>query len=65
LANLEQVIVIRKNNEPIAELHALPEPNSRLRPWGIDRGVFTVPDDINAPLADDDLAAWETSSVKR
>jgi antitoxin (DNA-binding transcriptional repressor) of toxin-antitoxin stability system len=61
LAQLEpgDVIVICKNNEPIAELRALPRRLRRLRPWGIDRGVFTVPADINANLPEEELAAWE------
>jgi antitoxin (DNA-binding transcriptional repressor) of toxin-antitoxin stability system len=53
------VIVICKNNEPIAELRALPKRLDRRRPWGIDRGLFAVPEDINAPLSDGELAAWE------
>jgi antitoxin (DNA-binding transcriptional repressor) of toxin-antitoxin stability system len=53
------VIVICKNNEPIAELRALPKPSSRRRPWGIDRGVFSVPPDINSPLPEEELATWE------
>jgi antitoxin (DNA-binding transcriptional repressor) of toxin-antitoxin stability system len=53
------VILICKNNEPIAELRGLPRASNRQRPWGIDRGVFAVPPDINAPLSDDELAAWE------
>jgi antitoxin (DNA-binding transcriptional repressor) of toxin-antitoxin stability system len=53
------VIIICKNNEPIAELRALPKRSERRRPWGIDRGVFEVPHDINAPLPDEELAVWE------
>jgi antitoxin (DNA-binding transcriptional repressor) of toxin-antitoxin stability system len=53
------VIVICKNNEPVAELKALPRRLRRRRPWGIDRGVFAVPADINASLPEEELAAWE------
>jgi antitoxin (DNA-binding transcriptional repressor) of toxin-antitoxin stability system len=53
------VIVICKNNEPIAELRALPKRLARKRPWGIDAGVFAIPADINAPLPADELATWE------
>jgi antitoxin (DNA-binding transcriptional repressor) of toxin-antitoxin stability system len=53
------VIVICKNNEPVAELRALPKRLERRRPWGIDRGVFEVPADINAPLPPAELDAWE------
>ena len=53
------VLVICRNNEPIAELRALPKRPKRLRPWGVDRGVFEVPKDINVPLSDDEIALWE------
>ena len=53
------VIVICKNNEPVAELRALPRRPGRKRPWGIDRGVFKVPADFNAPLPQEEIAAWE------
>jgi antitoxin (DNA-binding transcriptional repressor) of toxin-antitoxin stability system len=53
------VIVICRNNEPVAELRALPRRLLRRRPWGVDRGVFTVPGDINAPLPEEELATWE------
>lgn len=53
------VIVICKNNEPVAELRALPKRLERRRPWGIDRGVFQVPADINAQLSAAELDAWE------
>ncbi len=53
-------ILICKNNEPIAELRALPKRLEHRRPWGVDRGVFKVPKDINAPLSADELAAWES-----
>jgi len=53
------VIVICKNNEPVAELRALPKRPERRRPWGVDRGVFEVPADINAPLPPAELQAWE------
>jgi antitoxin (DNA-binding transcriptional repressor) of toxin-antitoxin stability system len=54
-----EVIVICKNNEPVAELRALPKRLQRRRPWGIDRGVFAVPSDFNEPLLDEALADWE------
>ena len=62
LANLApgEVIVICKNNEPIAELRALPGRPARRRPWGIDRGAFVVPEDFNAPLPEDELGSWES-----
>jgi antitoxin (DNA-binding transcriptional repressor) of toxin-antitoxin stability system len=61
LAQLEpgEVLVICKNNQPVAELRALPKRLRRQRPWGIDRGAFVVPRDFNEPLPDEQLAAWE------
>ncbi len=61
LAELEpgEVIIICKNNEPVAELRALPQRAARRRPWGIDRGVFEVPADFNGPLSEEELSAWE------
>jgi antitoxin (DNA-binding transcriptional repressor) of toxin-antitoxin stability system len=54
-----EVLLICKNNEPVAELRALPKPSRRPRPWGIDRGVFVVPPDFNAPLSPEELVVWE------
>ena len=54
------VIVLCRNNEPIAEIRPLAKRLSRRRPWGIDRDVFVVPDTFNAPLPEDELAAWES-----
>jgi antitoxin (DNA-binding transcriptional repressor) of toxin-antitoxin stability system len=61
LARLQpgDVIIICKNNEPVAELRALPRRQSQRRPWGIDKGLFRVPDDFNAPLPAEELALWE------
>jgi antitoxin (DNA-binding transcriptional repressor) of toxin-antitoxin stability system len=61
LAELDagEVLVVCKNNEPVAELRALPKRLPRRRPWGTDHGLFTVPADINAPLTDDELSLWE------
>ena len=36
-----------------------PSPPSQLRPIGVARGQFTVPDDFNAPLPEDVLQAFE------
>jgi len=53
-----EVLLLCKNNDPIAEIRTLPKRLKRQRPWGIDR-EFHVPADINAPLTDDELAGWE------
>jgi hypothetical protein len=36
-----------------------PAPRSQLRPIGLARGRFTVPDDFNAPLPEDVLQTFE------
>jgi len=37
----------------------VPPPTTGERRFGLDEGRFTVPDDFNAPLPDDVLAAFE------
>ncbi len=45
----ERVILCRRNR-PVAELRSLPPPPPReLRPIGLAKGQFTVPDDFNDP----------------
>ena len=36
-----------------------PTPLSQLRPSGLAKGQFTVPDDFNAPLSEDALQSFE------
>ena len=36
-----------------------PAPASQLRPSGLAKGQFTVPDDFNAPLPEDVLQTFE------
>ena len=36
-----------------------PTPGGKLRPIGLARGQFTVPDDFNAPLPEDVLQTFE------
>ncbi|WP_394843322.1 type II toxin-antitoxin system Phd/YefM family antitoxin [Pendulispora brunnea] len=50
-------IVIARGGRPIAKLVPFREPVQRV--FGIDRGVFRVPDDFDAPLSDEILAAFE------
>jgi prevent-host-death family protein len=51
-----QEVEIARGGEPIAKLVPLHSQNTRH--LGIDRGVYTVPDDFDAPLADDVLAGF-------
>lgn len=48
-----ETVVIARRNEPIAELRAVPKPRKTLRPFGLYKGQFTVPDNFNDPLPDD------------
>lgn len=51
-------VVISKSGKPMARI--VPFADSRQpRPLGLDRGLFTVPGDFNAPLPEDLLAAFE------
>ena len=50
-------IVIARGNRPVARLVPFEVP--RHRELGIDRGVFEVPEDFDAPLADDVLKDFE------
>jgi prevent-host-death family protein len=50
-------IVITRRGEEVARL--VPPPGRRARQLGLDRGVFEVPEDFDAPLGDDVLATFE------
>ena len=54
-------IIIAKAGKPVARL--VPFRKSRgKRPLGMDKGLFAVPKDFDAPLADDLLDAFEGES---
>ena len=50
-------IVIAKGGKPIVRL--VPYEQSQQRNFGVDRGLFEVPDDFDAPLDPDTLASFE------
>jgi prevent-host-death family protein len=52
----EEVVITRRGEE-VASL--VPLRRSSGRRLGIDRGVFVVPEDFDAPLPDELLAAFE------
>ena len=55
-----ETFTITRHNEPVAELRPLgPRRSKGLRPWGLYKGAFTVPDDFNDPLPDDLLDLFE------
>lgn len=54
-----ETLVIVRSDKPIAELR--PIANKRqLRPFGLCKGEFTVPDDFDDPLPEDLLSAFES-----
>jgi len=52
----EEVVITRRGEE-VASL--VPVRRSKTRRLGMDRGLFVVPDDFDAPLADEMLDAFE------
>ena len=50
-------IVIARAGEPIARLVPVEPPATRV--FGQDRGLFEVPDDFDAPLPEEIIAAFE------
>ncbi|KJH73578.1 type II toxin-antitoxin system Phd/YefM family antitoxin [Aliterella atlantica] len=52
-------IVISNRGIPIAKLIPFRTSSNRRASLGQDRGKFVVPDDFNAPLPDEILAAFE------
>jgi prevent-host-death family protein len=51
-------IVITRTGRPIARL--VPADAAPQREFGVDRGVFSVPEDFDAPLGDDVLDSFES-----
>jgi len=56
---LGEEIVISNRGIPIAKLVPFRTSLDRRSSLGQDRGMFTVPDDFNAPLPEDILVAFE------
>lgn len=52
-------IVIARGGQPVARLVPIERPARRL--FGMDRGLFEVPADFDAPLPDDLQVAFEGS----
>lgn len=50
-------IVIARSGKPVAKL--VPVDDAPKRVFGLDRGVFEVPEDFDEPLTDDWLAEFE------
>ena len=56
---LGEEIVISNRGVPIAKLVPFRTSLDRRSSLGHDRGMFTIPDDFNAPLPEDVLVAFE------
>ena len=53
-----EVVIISRSGKPIARIVPYSE-SEKPRPLGLDRGLFEVPDDFDAPLPEELLAAFE------
>ena len=51
-------VVISRDGVPVARLVRVERAREGRRRLGADRGLFTVPEDFNAPLPDDVLAVF-------
>ena len=56
---LGEEIIISNRGIPVAKLVPFHNPSNRRASLGLDQGRFTVPDDFDAPLPEDILAAFE------
>ena len=53
-----ETILLCRRNEPVAEIRPLPPARRQRRPFGLDRGRFTVPDSFFEPLPDEVLESF-------
>ncbi|MEO1390327.1 MAG: type II toxin-antitoxin system Phd/YefM family antitoxin [Cyanobacteria bacterium J06634_6] len=60
---LGEEIVISNRGTPVAKLVPFRTATDRRSSLGRDRGMFTVPDDFNAPLPEDILANFEGGAL--
>ena len=51
-------IIIANAGKPVARLMPFRKPRGK-RPLGMDKGLYAVPNDFDAPLADDVLKTFE------
>jgi prevent-host-death family protein len=56
---LGEEIIISNRGIPIAKLVPFHTSSNRRASLGLDQGLFTVPDDFDAPLPEEILAAFE------
>jgi len=58
-----ETIVVCLRNKPFARIMPMPDGPRKRRPIGLDKGKFTVPDDINDPMPDWWLDEFENGPV--
>ena len=61
-----ETVVLTRGDRPVAELRAVLAPPvfaSGLRPYGLAKGMFFVPDDFDDPLPPDILDAFNEPTV--
>jgi len=54
-----ETIILCERNVPFAEIGPIKPESRQLRPFGLDKGRFIVPEDFNDPLPDWLLDAFE------
>jgi antitoxin (DNA-binding transcriptional repressor) of toxin-antitoxin stability system len=54
-----ETLLIMRAGKPVAEVKPIGASVETLRPFGLCKGEFTVPDDFDAPLPEDVLKAFE------
>lgn len=57
LVDAGELVEIARSGEPVARL--VPYHDRQFRELAVDRGVFTVPEDFDAPLPDDVLDRFQ------
>jgi antitoxin (DNA-binding transcriptional repressor) of toxin-antitoxin stability system len=53
-----ETLVLFHDEQPVAEIRPLTA-DSELRPFGLAKGEFVIPDDFDAPLPDDVVDQFE------
>jgi len=54
-----ETLLIVRAGKPVAEVKPVGASVATLRPFGLCKGEFTVPDDFDAPLREDTLKTFE------
>jgi len=54
-----EIFIVTRDNMPLFEMRPLKRKMQKLRPFGLCKGEFEVPDDFDAPLPDDIVDEFE------